>query len=206
MQSTDQQPMYWDLLSSTDQYEYKKLQYEIQTIIEKNTKSRISKVFDKIIAKIQLYITKGDTNDKNRSLVCGILWIGDSIAINTRQLSVCIGKCKSSINSGFISIGYETVPAGPATTSSLLETYPFMRSNFSETRQWTFRKSKNFIGTMVKNIPIKSEERENDMKNTEYIELWSDKLNVNDFQFLTHIAEDDGLIRYDDSESFIWSS
>jgi hypothetical protein len=76
---------------------------------------------------------------QRRSLVCGIIWCRDAIAINTKQLCILLDKCKSSVNTGFTAIGYRTVLENPEVAVTLARTYPFMRSDFSQTRQWTFR-------------------------------------------------------------------
>ena len=78
-------------------------------------------------------------NDFKRSLVCGIVWLKNGIAINTHQLSILINKCKSSINGSFQSLGYGTIPTGCGTSNELITTFPFMRTNFAELRQWTMR-------------------------------------------------------------------
>ncbi|KAH0793345.1 potassium/sodium hyperpolarization-activated cyclic nucleotide-gated channel 1 [Histomonas meleagridis] len=78
----------------------------------------------------------------------------DHIVINTRQLQHIIGKCKSSINNGIQAIGYVLVQTTAEIASELGKLFPFLKSNFSEMRQWTVRKlvTKNIEET--KNMPI----------------------------------------------------
>ena len=82
---------------------------------------------------------RGDSEDRNRALVCGIYWLKDSIAINTRQLIKILSKCKSSINGSFQQLGYGTIPAGVDSCGELIKVFPEWNNNFSELRQWTVR-------------------------------------------------------------------
>jgi hypothetical protein len=77
--------------------------------------------------------------------VCGICWIPDGIAINTRQLRLLVGKCKSSINAMFQNIGYATIPTTRDYGTTLVELLPVLKDNFSELRKWTVRFSKPFV-------------------------------------------------------------
>ena len=81
---------------------------------------------------------KNNSNDWKRYLVCGICWINDDVAINTRQLRILLGKSKSTINGAFAKMGYETMPF--RNNEELLEKIPFLRGNFNEKRQWTVRR------------------------------------------------------------------
>jgi hypothetical protein len=62
-----------------------------------------------------------------------------AFAVSTRHRCKLIGKCKSSINAGFQAVGYTTTPMSAAHAASLVQVFPFMRSNCGEMRQWTIR-------------------------------------------------------------------
>jgi hypothetical protein len=66
-------------------------------------------------------------------------WIHDGIAINTRQLRLLVGKCKSTINAMFQSIGYATIPSARDYANTLVEIFPVLKDNFAELRRWTVR-------------------------------------------------------------------
>ena len=136
-------PQYWDILSEEDKKGYRKLQKDLQDLIKESGRSKFCKIFPQIVSILQKYITKNDSNDYQRSLVCGIVWMDESLALNTRQLITTIQKCKSSINSGFQSIGYQTFPMEPNSAVKLMQVFPFLKNNMSMTRQWTLRKKIN---------------------------------------------------------------
>jgi hypothetical protein len=44
--------------------------------------------------EIKTFCQKGDIENSKRYLACGVCWIENGIAINTRQLRVLMGKSK----------------------------------------------------------------------------------------------------------------
>jgi hypothetical protein len=80
-----------------------------------------------------------DDDDWKRCLVCGVMWLPGSIAINTRQLRLLIDKCKSSINGSLHRMGYSSATSRGDTSRQLIEYVPKLRGNFNELRQWTVR-------------------------------------------------------------------
>ncbi|OHT02399.1 hypothetical protein TRFO_30529 [Tritrichomonas foetus] len=132
-------PQYWDLIPKDDQIQYQELREQLSAPKYKNRRNKSHEVFKDMIELIHSFSVRGDDFDWKRSLVCGIIWLDSSIAINTHQLRLLVDKCKSSINGSFQSIGYETVPTGTESASELISKFPFMRNNFAELRQWTVR-------------------------------------------------------------------
>lgn len=145
-------PSYFTLLPAEDQVSYERLKGEISTSFAQQKNTRISDNFGVVIQMLKEYIYRTDREDERatRSLVCGIVWEGDTIAINTRQLRFIIGKCKSSINNGFQAIGYNSIQTTPEIASLLTKLYPFLRNNFSEMRQWTVRQLKHSTNKFIK--------------------------------------------------------
>jgi hypothetical protein len=88
---------------------------------------------------IKSFAIRDDDDDWKRCLVCGVIWLPASIAINTRQLRLLIDKCKSSINGSLHRMGYSSVTSRGDTSKQLIEYVPKLRGNFSELRQWTVR-------------------------------------------------------------------
>ena len=132
-------PQYFDRLSDADKKEYFELQKQISNPFCKNRRNRSLEAFKNVINLIHSYVVRNDEGDKDRSLVCGALWLDSGIAINTHQLSIISGRCKSSINGGFQALGYGTIPSGADCTNEILSHFPFMKKNFQEFRQWTIR-------------------------------------------------------------------
>lgn len=135
----DPLPKFWEHLNEKDQREYAFLRKALSAPTCKNRRNRSNQTFTEIIEAIKGYVVQENENDAKRSLVCGICWLQNSIAINTRQLRLLISKCKSSINGSFQNLGYGTLPAGADSATSLIKVFPHLKCNFPELRQWTIR-------------------------------------------------------------------
>lgn len=132
-------PQYFDLLSESDKKEYIELRDQLFDPKYKNRRNKSHEAFREVVQSIKKFVVRNDGNDWKRSLVCGIIWLDKSIAINTHQLRLLVDKCKSSINGSFQDLGYKTVPTGADSAKELITKFPFMRNNFAELRQWTIR-------------------------------------------------------------------
>lgn len=134
-------PAHYDILTEEDKTGYQDLRRSLQSAFSLAPRSsKISDSFESVVDQLRRYVVCGDESAQlRRSLVCGIMWIDNVIAINTRQLCIVVGKCKSSVNSGFQAIGYTTVPTDANTATALTKAFPFMKADFGEMRQWTFR-------------------------------------------------------------------
>jgi hypothetical protein len=121
-----------------------------------------------MMAQIRRYVIRHTDDDWKRSLVCGILWMPDAIAVSTRRLSRLMGKCKSSINRGFQSIGYETVTMTSSHATELLHAFPALGQTAGESRQWTIRAPVRLSAPAVKaQVPCERAE----MSQIEWLEL-----------------------------------
>jgi hypothetical protein len=132
-------PQFWELLNPSDQQEYLKLR---QTLALQGAKTKRSKATDglyEILKLVRSFVVRGEPDDSARGLVCGIVWLENGIAINTHQLRLTSGKCKSSINAGFQGMGYGTIPSGADVSAELVKHFPFMNNQFGLLRQWTVR-------------------------------------------------------------------
>jgi hypothetical protein len=132
-------PKHWDILSDSDQMEYRQLKKFIDPLSLRTTKEDLKLKFRILLTEIQRYTTRNDCDDWKRQFVCGILSLTDIVVISTRQLSILIGKCKSSINCGFQALGYQTIPMSSNVASMLAQTFPFLMKDCSGVRQWTVR-------------------------------------------------------------------
>jgi hypothetical protein len=132
-------PDHWEILSEEDHVKYHQLQRVIDPLSFRTSRDHLSRKFQIMINQIQRYTTRNDADDWKRQLVCGMLYLDNAIAISTRQLSKLVGRCKSSINSGFQSLGYEIVATSSAHASALTRAIPFFVRSCNEVRQWTIR-------------------------------------------------------------------
>ncbi|KAK8866480.1 hypothetical protein M9Y10_009444 [Tritrichomonas musculus] len=164
-------PQYFDLLPESDKKEYIELRNQLFDPKYKNRRNKSHEAFREVVQSIEKFVVKHDGNDWKRSLVCGIIWLDQSIAINTHQLRLLVDKCKSSINGSFQDLGYKTVPTGADSAKELITKFPFMRNNFSELRQWTIRQKSPSTTLLTDEIieEIKKSEKEIS-KNTTSIE------------------------------------
>lgn len=148
-------PRYFELLTEEEKVEYSKLREQLSSPNYKNRRNKSNEVFKDMIESIKKFSIRNDENDWKRSLVCGIIWLHHSIAINTHQLRLLITKCKSSINGSFQALGYGTIPTVADSASELITKFPFLRHNFSELRQWTVRqKLENKMNKSVEIRPV----------------------------------------------------
>lgn len=138
------QPSFFELLDEKDQKKYLELQdaFSHSEMRYKRNK-RLESLLDSL-QEIKQFCIRNDSNDWKRCLVCGVCWMGQDIAINTRQLKLLIDKCKSSINGALSKMGYGTAPIKSSITAELLNYIPFLKGNFLEQRQWTVRRKIQF--------------------------------------------------------------
>lgn len=144
-------PSYFDILTAQDKQAFQVLRNSLTPVLTRSSKEKMPENFQTILSSLSDFVNRRQEDKWKRSLVCGFVQLGNKIGLNTRQLQLVINKCKSSINAGFQSIGYFTVPTEPEDTSALISVFPFLKINCIEARQWTMRQSK-----FVKSQPVVS--------------------------------------------------
>jgi hypothetical protein len=132
-------PQFWNLLTDSDQMTYISIRQALSSSACKHQRHHSTTINKDIITSLRGFIIRNDRDDWKRSIVCGICWLRDGIAINTRQLSLLVGKCKSSVNAMFQNLGYTTIPSARDYAPSLVEFFPILKDNFAELRKWTIR-------------------------------------------------------------------
>ena len=137
----DNLPNHWQLLSTSDLEAYYSLRKTINSEIGKSRKGERLESFLMKIKQIRNFIERMDQNDWKRSLVCGIVFLSNSIAINIQQLRLLFGKCKSSINGSFQQLGYSALPPGRELSAEFLCRIPLFQHNTSELKKWTIREN-----------------------------------------------------------------
>lgn len=142
-QSGGRVPLYWDLLSDADRAGYEALRANFNEGAGKRNRGHRVETFDTMLDEIRKYAERHDGNDWKRFLVCGVCWIDNTIAINTRQLRLLVTKCKSSINGSLQKLGYVTDTSHAESGNVLFTQIPSLRDNFTEIRKWTIRHKRN---------------------------------------------------------------
>jgi hypothetical protein len=135
----DSHPKYYDLLSPSDQEQYDELRATLSSQMCRNRRGKRLEGFSDMLSSIRVFCMRHNDDDWKRSLVCGVCWLPNGIAVNNRQLSILIDKCKSSMNGSLQKMGYTTLQARNESNSALCDTIPLLKNNFNELREWTVR-------------------------------------------------------------------
>lgn len=143
-------PRFFELLCEEDKEEYFKIQKDLAYQDSKNQRNKSTEAFIEAVRKVHTFITRDNKNDILRSLVCGLIWLKNGIAINTHQLRVITCKCKSTINHSFQTLGYGALPYGSDQHEQLYKMLPFLKDNFNEQRQWTIRQKYHSSTELIK--------------------------------------------------------
>ena len=135
----DALPKYWGLLSEADQVQYNALRIAFTPGSILSPRNASPETFEDMLSMIRNFAERGDDNDWRRFLVCGICWLDDAVAVNTRQLRLLVSKCKSSINGSLQKMGFTTNTSHTESWKNLFPKIPLLKDNFHELRQWTIR-------------------------------------------------------------------
>ena len=150
---------YEDLLSPKDKNEYDLLQETFHSKNCRNNRNQRLQKFSEMLSSIQSYCLQplDESNNWKRCLVCGVAWIKSGLAVNIRQLTILLDKCKSSINGSLQRANYRVING---CTEELSEAIPIMKGNFNELREWTVRELSTstpqpIIPTLNQSVPLK---------------------------------------------------
>ncbi|OHS94733.1 hypothetical protein TRFO_10867 [Tritrichomonas foetus] len=134
-------PIHWQLLSSPDAEEYFRIRGAFSMENGKSKKGERKESFVNSLKVIRSFVEKGDANDWKRGVVCGIVFLEKTIAINIQQLRLLLGKCKSSINGSLQQLGYASLPPGREMFEEFLKKVPCFQKESAELKKWTLRES-----------------------------------------------------------------
>jgi hypothetical protein len=76
------QPNHWHLLSSGDAQEYLRLSNDFHGFSGKSRKGTRSDTFQYCLGKIRQFVDHNEHDSWKRSLVCGVFFLPDSLALN----------------------------------------------------------------------------------------------------------------------------
>lgn len=136
---------YWNLLSDDDKKEYLTLFYTIrQNINNPKAKKKRTISFSETVDLIRKYSVRENQSDAVRSIVCGIFWVDDKVAVNSHRLGFLMSRCKSSINGSLQMLGYKEINSKKETMDIISQKLSSITNDRSEFRKWTIRvKSKS---------------------------------------------------------------
>jgi hypothetical protein len=155
-------PEYWERLTEDDQKRYIAMHMTLSSSNCKNKRFKSNQTFKFILETIMAYILRGDMQDYNRSLVCGLFYINkmkanlgpmdkEIILTNTNQLKILLKRSKSSINDSLKCLGYVSIQvddkeciagediSGMSQPSIVAKIIPEFQNMYHKTRQWIVR-------------------------------------------------------------------
>ena len=125
-----------DLLSRIDAEEYRRLR---ESFSSPATHDRHQATFQQEIKNIIQFVERSKEGREERALAAGLVYTGTYFCVNTQQLKKLIGRCKSSINSGFQQMGFLSMKMKTRARSCLLAALPSLLNDTGSSRQWTVR-------------------------------------------------------------------
>ncbi|KAK8900574.1 hypothetical protein M9Y10_002903 [Tritrichomonas musculus] len=174
-------PKFYYLLDDMD-----KLQYDSIRNSQKGGHKKSESKFTNEIENLKKFVVQGNSDDWKRGLVCGIYWLPENkgIATNIQQLKIILNRCKSSLNASLTKIGLNVTLTRGRATNLILDTFPFLKNNSSEIRQWTIRKKANVPNSnlLTKNDNLLSI---NNDKKEDQIDIFTSENDDNDIFQLT---------------------
>jgi hypothetical protein len=129
----------WSSLTEYDRHRYNELRIFFRQQQKEHLRERKSAPFVNEIISILAYVDQPTPGRDSRCIVCGIAAAGGFVCVNTQQLKRLIGRCKSSVNSGFQQISYDVVRNRAKARDALWAIVPDVRADAGSLRQWTVR-------------------------------------------------------------------
>jgi hypothetical protein len=145
--SLDCQQGNFGLLCPSDRQEYDRLRDNFHEDIGKSRKGERLDVFTDRLNQVRAFIERNDEDQWKRSLVCGVFFLRDSLALNIQQLRTLLGKCKSSINGSLQRLGYSALLPGHEAEQEFLSRIPSHCQEPSDLKRWTIRKVASIVST-----------------------------------------------------------
>jgi hypothetical protein len=134
------QPGYFDLLSDSDRQRYLSLRGRFAEGARKSRRAERLDTFKERISSVRDFVERNDDDVWKRSLVCGLFFLRNSLAVNIQQLRILFGKCKSLINGSLQHLGYSAEPITPEECEELVSRLPGQITDAFELKKWSMRK------------------------------------------------------------------
>jgi hypothetical protein len=118
------QPRCFDLLSDSDRRQYLSLRGRFAEDARKARRDERIDTFKERISSVRDFVGRNDADAWKRSLVCGLFFLQNSLAVNTQQLRVLFGKCKSLTNGSLQQVGHSAEPTAAEECEELISRLP----------------------------------------------------------------------------------
>jgi hypothetical protein len=129
----------WNRLSEEDRSEYFRFKTNVHPSQHGTPADQRSAAFHRDLLTALSYIERRPEGKEERSIVCGVAFAGPYICVNTRQLKLFLGRCKSSINGSFMEMGYTALRTKSKTRSCVLACMRALIDDVPALRRWTVR-------------------------------------------------------------------
>ncbi|OHS93058.1 hypothetical protein TRFO_12071 [Tritrichomonas foetus] len=130
---------HWNQLTSEDQATFKQLHIHFLQQQKEHIKERKTSFFFNDVLMLMKYIDYTALRRDDRAICTGLAFSGPFACVNTQQLKIILGRCKSSINNSFQQIGYDAVKNKSKSREAVLAIIPSLITEQNTLRKWTVR-------------------------------------------------------------------
>jgi hypothetical protein len=135
-------PAHFDLLSPADQSGYLSLRQQLSAPENRHARNYRLETLQCQFCKILEFCIRNDADDAARCLVCGLCPLPpDDIAINIRQLTLLLGKHKSTINGALMKMSYQPLRIKGENLGRLAAVFPHLKKQYADLRSWSVRRA-----------------------------------------------------------------
>lgn len=132
-------PLYsrlWNLIGGDDRSAYCALRRSTRDRSDGRRESHLAS-FQHDLNAVLRFIDRRPERREERAILAGLYTTGSFICVNTRMLKSAMGRCKSSLNNGFQSLGF--VSAKAKSKQWFASCLPSLVGDPNIFRQWTIR-------------------------------------------------------------------
>jgi hypothetical protein len=129
----------WIHLSVDDQLAFATLYHEFHHSEKITSKDRKTVMFHKDLITILNFLMRSPDNVQIRAIVTGVCFAGPVVIMDTRQLKLLVGRCKSSINGCFQNLGFVALRSKVKARLCVTTVLPCLQQSPALLRQWTAR-------------------------------------------------------------------
>lgn len=130
---------HWTALSREDQASFMQLHLHFIRQQKEHLKDRRNNTFFTDIQCLLQFIEYSPLRKDDRAICVGLACSGPFVCVNTQQIKIILGRCKSSINNSFQLIGYEAVKTKGKSRDAILAIIPALQNEQNTLRKWTVR-------------------------------------------------------------------
>ncbi|OHT02371.1 hypothetical protein TRFO_30566 [Tritrichomonas foetus] len=147
---------HWNQLSREDQAAFMQLHIHFIKQQKEHFKDRKNNTFFSDISCLLQYIEYSPLRKDDRAICVGIACSGPFVCVNTQQLKIILGRCKSSINNCFQQIGYDALKTKGKSREAVLSIIPSLITEQNTLRKWTVRcASEKAMSCFVSRFPMR---------------------------------------------------